>query len=667
MRPILQLIRQPMRTLAGILLTAMAVAVLCVSLAQNLAASQTARELNRSFVSVALPSSLQTNGADAWVNKTIAENPDIFKAEYAHGLASAYIPQLVMDNYTQHLLITQNLTDNDTYMPDYPSYSGVMLEITLLSGFSDSTEYEMVELPDGSFYMAPINGGAIGIVERVIGQEPGYTDPTGYRVILEPDEDYCPEEELVVGQRYLVYCQEYNDMDWMLRSSLLESDRVSFWGEDVDLPAWNLTYLRAKVRSRRPHQGVNNYTTTDYLRLDPEEYYVESLRCCLGDLITFVDQDRFMTVRMVLREAEEGYPKPTMAALGDLTAEEFLASEQGALWQQTLEDIRVNYNTFPVIGVEDMAYVADLCRGVSRITMGRDFTEEELASGAKVCIISKEAAERSGLTVGDTLDARFYNYSYDYPYQKHIHDGDGAMNPTAYRYVEGITEWAGEAQGYTIVGLYEQDYECNYPDENFYAFTSNTIFAPKTSISSDMDYSGDAMFRTWVIDNEKLLELQMMSIAAGFDGVFNYYDNGYNVVAQSLESFEQAANRMLPLGLCMYAVIMLLFLFLFPGRQGKMVAMLDSMGTGFGRKTGFVMWSALGILLPGTILGTAVSLALWRQIAATLMDLMGTNVELSLDTMSLWAAAAVQVLAAMAVTALIAVPMAKGANLMKHR
>src|SRR5699024_7722491 len=90
------------------------------------------------------------------------------------------------------------------------------------------------------------------------------------------------------------------------------------------------------------------------------------------------------------------------------TAEEFLTREAGELWKSALEDIQIQNHSFPMIGVEKLEYIPDFLRGTADIVQGRNFTQEELETGAKVCILSESLAQANGLEVGDTLSVQLF-------------------------------------------------------------------------------------------------------------------------------------------------------------------------------------------------------------------------------------------------------------------
>lgn len=82
------------------------------------------------------------------------------------------------------------------------------------------------------------------------------------------------------------------------------------------------------------------------------------------------------------QEYHEKYPFLTIAPLTG-TVEEFLCSDEGALWQAAIEEMEVNNHAFAVIGVESMLDISDIAMGKIQVTEGHGFTEEELKKGKR--------------------------------------------------------------------------------------------------------------------------------------------------------------------------------------------------------------------------------------------------------------------------------------------
>lgn len=721
MKSIRQIIRQPLRSLSGMLLAALAVAVMCVSVSQTLAAANTAEELNETFMTVALPtSSAPLAEAQEVIDALVADNPDIFKADIYNGLASAWIPELELDNYTRHLYQSDFSTYNSAHDPYNVNYSNAIFEVKIL----EWTEPAESTASYGTMYL-PFSFGYWGMkmeaeIVRVIGLEEGYDrpdedSPIKRKLVIQvrlPDEEsfraFLEQLDLNTEDSYLVYGTGYKDLDWELRCDMAD---LMMWREEPELLDWDLSRIEG---FEDPNAKGREISAANAEGREPDPTAYTRLKVMIGDLfhgLSWAEMDMFMhsrlsvgnsaalpkmldmefltdesgmtTVKVTFDESESvsytdgngqaatlskaeyiaRYDTPMMAKLSG-TAEEFLSGNPE--WQALLDDIEINSHAFPIIGVEGLEYVGQFATGKAEISDGRSFSNEEIAAGAKVCVMAKSLAEANGLSVGDSIDLGFYSYDSLYPEQSEIGNSEGVLNVSAHFYNAGTTPMK-EMESYTIVGLYEQDAPWGKIDDDFYAFTPNTIFVPAQSVPVQMEYSSHGMFRTLVVNSDMLYEMQLLTVDMELDGMFYYYDNGYAAVAEQLDSFREAAEQFLPMGLVIYGILMLLFLFLFPGRMGRELAMMDSMGSGLWARVRHMLLSCMGLLIPGTVIGTGIGLLLWRKVSDFLIQWSEADISVELDAAGLWAAAAVQVVFVALLTLIIAVSMAKRANLMKRK
>lgn len=716
MKSIKQLLRQPVKSMAGVLLVALAVAVLCVSLSQTLAAANTAKELAETFMTVALPTEDMGDDGDT-IDALTQEYPELFKSDISNGLASAYIEGLAPDNYTAHLFQTDGSTNNSACLPQgRVSYSKAMFEVTI-----ESMTLPEVEVETYGPMFIPYQTGCASMeltakIQRVIGLEPGFNDPTGRRIFITVKMPTVEELEawkdslgLNTQDSFIVYGSNYTDLDYYLRCNMAQ---VMIWREEPQLLDWELetmvgiedwqakmreedaaraegrepdpkAYTRIKVKIGDLYHGMSWAEMDMFLKSSltlaneaalPRMTKLEAWQADDGSIhleqefderesVSFQDAQG-QTVTLSMEEYAARYETPMMAKLSG-TVEEFLAENPD--WQKLLDNITINNNTFPIVGVEGIEYVGQFATGKAEISEGRGFSEEEIAGGARVCVMAKSLAEANGLSIGDTISPRFYQYDPIYPGQSVLASGDGVLNTAAHYYNADTTSFAAQAEEYTIIGLYEQDSPWGKIDDDYYAFTPNTIFVPGASVPTRMEYSSHGMFRTLVVNSDRLLDLQLLLVEKDLDGLFYFYDNGYNSVAGQLDSFKEAAERFLPVGLVMYAILIFLFIFLFPGRQGRELAMMDSMGSELGQRVRHVLASCMGIVIPGSMIGTGLGLLLWQRVAEFLAGWAETNISVELDPAHLWIAAAVQVLAVAVLTLVPAIPMAKRANLMKRK
>lgn len=687
MRSIRQLIRQPMKTMSGVLLITLAVAVLCVCLGQSISAANMEANLEDLFTSVALltnkhqfSSSYDAEGnytyeieyhlpeeVSDWIQKTAEEYPEIVEQVHHAGLASAYIPELTPDNLTDHFVdmtsssTYYNLINGFKYGRNTQTQTQVMLEITL-----DSIS-EVSYREDGriSVYLT-------GTIESVLGLQEGYHDPTGYTArmpLILPNLSTFEEMDLTIGERYLVYGMNYTDLDWQLRSEIAiyaYGVENSWQGKEVVIPPQIEEFLPENLvmLSERNIEVYSNYYTNDTYQV---AYYIHDevqedgsvIQRCIN--LTNLDMEYYRSLRFSIQDQGN---VPTIAKL-DGTAEEFLATEEGQVWQEYLDYIGINNHAFAVVGVDDLMAIGDFTLDNARITQGRNFTQEELDSGAKVCIISEDVANLNGLSVGDTICPQFYNYDYDNTYQEYISDGVGVINPGAYLYGEN-TPFAGEAETYTIVGLYTKDISWQGPS-SMYEFTCNTIFAPKSAITSDMDYSDLGIFQSILLKNGTAEDFEAIAIQDGHDGQFEVTDMGYGEVKEGLHNYREVADQAMVIGFGVYIIIFILFLILFPAQQGKNLTTMGSMGATRLEKMGHMMASCVGILVPGTVMGLLVGMLLWQRVVDTLMHSAKVMLTLELDIPLLFAIAVAQLMLAAFISAVICLPMTRNKSLMNRQ
>ena len=124
--------------------------------------------------------------------------------------------------------------------------------------------------------------------------------------------------------------------------------------------------------------------------------------------------------------------------------------------------------------------------------------------------------------------------------------------------------------------------------------------------------------------------------------------------------------RLLPAFVYVLYPMVLLYLLLFPGRQGKVLRTMATMGTPRHKKIGYMLQNSLGILLPGSVLGLAATVVLWESVMDRLLSRSDGSFSLELDVLSLCAITLAQFAAAMLLVALLAIPMTRQKNLMKR-
>lgn len=688
--------RQPLKTVTGILIVTLAVAVLCVCLGQAVAAWDMEANLGQLCTSSALITEkyLYTAAYDPkygyvykitpdlpdsvvqWMYDMAQQYPDIIEGINRPGLASAYIPELTADNYTRYFA---DMTGSNPVASAVSSdknatnYTHAMLEITLDEIGAVQDNYTT------SKYNSAVQGVSVeltGTVESVLGLQEGYNDPTGYTArmtLILPSTQALEELELEVGRRYLVYAMDYTDLDWDVRvdialngHGLANSDGLSYGNPQIEC-----FYEESWVPFPDGYVEDMGWTSLPSYKVGWYEYlqeYEDGTTRLRGVHLTNLDMLKFRTVSFTMYDLSAldtqiggAYTVPTIVPI-DGGAEAFLSGSEGALWQKYLDYIQINHRSFAVMGVDDLMATGDFALEKAAITSGRNFTQKELDSGAKVCVISAELAALSGLEVGDTVTLNFYNYDPASPYQYDVSQGYGTVNPSAYPY-GATTEFTGEGETYTIVGLYTRNFAWEGAS-SLYNFTVNTVFTPKSAIRADMDYGEIGVFLSLVIQNGALEDFEALAQRDGYDGLFECTDQGYETIQGNLHDYKAIANQAAAVGAAVYAVILLLFLLLYPAMQGKNLKTMGSLGADRPKKLAHMMLSSWSLLIPGTVIGMVLGGLLWGGVTSSLTQSARVNLELEMKPGILLAIAGGQLLLASLLAFGVSVPMTRNKSLM---
>lgn len=743
MKSFRQVLRQPIKFIAGLILMTVAAAILCICVGQALAARNTAKELDQQFTTVAVPVQInhytlvvdgieqdhdklsvvyEDNYAEEslqWLEETARANPQVIKTVAKNGIISAYIPELTPLNYTQSDHIPEHYGGGKNHNAIYWSlpepegipYSCAMLVVTLdeiSEPVADTRTFLCeeripVDFPSVESYIewyqtaetetvtAGYSVSLTGTVTDVISLQEGYRDPTGMTARLTMTVTTLEELEaleLEAGKQYLVYGMDYYDEDWALRGDLADprNNEVPIQIDSFDMNKLRWYTEAEKQRYIAEFGYVMNPPVAQYEgnTLSQEEvdqinaismtlaspvplYGYEAIRDENGNLlevkrkpgVTYTDRNG-QTVTVPNEEYADRYKIPTIIRLGG-AVEDFLQSEEGTPWQEALERDEINNQAFPVIGVEKLEYLVDFAREESRITQGRDFTEEELESGARVCILNERLAAENGLEVGDSITLNMYLGDLGLPYQEF---GRG-INVSADFYFD--TTPIGETAEYTIVGTYRSPDLWTDVGENEYGLSPNTVIVPKSSVGTGLEYSNGILFNTVVLQNGKQEDFADLAAETEYRGQFTYHDQGYSDIAGNFHNYDALARQVLTVGAAVYTVILLLFLLLFPGTQGKAVMTMESLGATRVNRFVHVMQSAAIVVGPATVLGGGIGMLLWQSVLDALQASAETTVALQLETSTLLLIALAQFALAMVFTAIIAAWVTAPKSLAKRR
>ena len=684
MNPLHQLTRRPVKAAFGVLLLALAGAILCLSGGQYWAAAQTRAAVEENYTTVAVvtgglkatsPGSptvpVSAYEADNCLMRWAREGWSIIRGQATMGLAGGYSPKLtpLTTFYRTDLGESDTRIDSEEHAP----YNFAILEIEITEVGEESI-YSQESLDDlyseinNYFFSWEITGKVVG-VQAMSGD---WDDPTGRNTHFYLQIDGSSDAEgkaLQAGQRILVFAHHYRDLDFEQRriiawdlewatGSLREIDPRSL---DIEN---NLIRYADRTNGSNITDGEGNPWPDDApMYRDPDsgkEILIVGGR--LGEIsfnVTDRSQPWALHEFVIDEETGEGryettgffdygaeYDQASFTVLPEgVTAEEMIASSP--TWQKAVESVRVNSHSVPVLAVNHLEALADFAAGTTMVTQGRSISQAEYDSGAAVCLVSESLARENGLNVGDVLPLSLYEYDQDLRYS-YIHEYN--PRPSCYLPDQGFRQ---ETE-YTIIGLYRQSNEWVTTPTSF---TPNSVFVPEKSVTCQTVSGGYGVWETMILKNGTAGQMEARLKENGLGGVVTYYDQGYSEIVESLDGFSRVSRTVLWVGLALWVVVLAAYCVLFPLQEGKTALRMWTLGTVKRDITGSIWLSSATVAVIGTVIALAVSIPGMSWAIGKLQELTGSELTMSVSpwqTAALCAVVLVLELAAVALCSALA-------------
>lgn len=685
MNPLHQLTRRPVKAAFGVLLLALAGAILCLSGGQYWAAVQTRAAVERTYTTVAvitgLGSSEETAGSmnaeslrqDSALDAAIffqepeQQSWDIIRSRPTVGMVSGYSPCLrpAISLYTGH------------------RGSDAPYEYSIVEIRADAvTERNNDWFGESGSANWQLDGQVLGIY----GLNDAFRDPSGQRASVSLHQEYDDPAELLhpeAGKRYLLLSHSYTDDEWYLRRNV--ADWV-FMETNVQLDPWSLDILGNLIRydqranpdgtkyCRLAHDGEFTDDADGFVELAPDELiYSDPVT---GVEVMNVDPDdfgRFSFAVDALKDTGEimvedpqqpgnwrpetvdytQYNLPSIQELPDgVTAQEVIDSTSS--WRMAMESIQTNNHSVPVLAVDSVEGMLEFASGRTQITQGRSISQEEYRDGAAVCLISETLARESGLDVGDTLPLSLYEKE-----KNLMPTMVGDSDPTASYYLP--QRGFQQETEYTIIGLYRQSSEWS---ETVASFTPNSVLTPKKSVTCAME-TGDCaieaspsgLWGTMILKNGTAGQMEARLAENNLAGTVTYYDQGYSGIMESLDGFSRVSRTVLWVGLALWVVVLAAYCVLFPLQEGKTALRMWTLGTVKRDITGSIWLASAAVAVIGTVIALAVSIPGMSWAIGKLQELTGSELTMSVSpwqTAALCAVVLVLELAAVALCSALA-------------
>lgn len=679
MNPLHQLTRRPVKAAFGVLLLALAGAILCLSGGQYWAAVQTRAAVERTYTTVAvitgLGSSEETAGSmnaeslrqDSALDAAIffqepeQQSWDIIRSRPTVGMVSGYSPCLrpAISLYTGH------------------RGSDAPYEYSIVEIRADAvTERNNDWFGESGSANWQLDGQVLGIY----GLNDAFRDPSGQRASVSLHQEYDDPAELLhpeAGKRYLLLSHSYTDDEWYLRRNV--ADWV-FMETNVQLDPWSLDILGNLIRyDQRKNQSEHWYHTAGDAAEEPVEFAPDELIYsdpATGVEVTNIDPDdfgRFSFAVDALKDTGEimvedpqqpgnwrpetvdytQYNLPSIQELPDgVTAQEVIDSTSS--WRMAMESIQTNNHSVPVLAVDSVEGMLEFASGRTQITQGRSISQDEYRDGAAVCLISETLARESGLNVGDTLPLSLYEK------EKNLMPTTvGDSDPTASYYLP--QRGFQQETEYTVIGLYRQSSEWG---KTVASFTPNSVLTPKKSVtcametgSSAIEASPSGLWGTMILKNGTAGQMEARLAENNLAGTVTYYDQGYSGIMESLDGFSRVSRTVLWVGLALWVVVLAAYCVLFPLQEGKTALRMWTLGTVKRDITGSIWLSSAAVAVIGTVIALAVSIPGMSWAIGKLQELTGSELTMSVSpwqTAALCAVVLVLELAAVALCSALA-------------
>ena len=294
-------------------------------------------------------------------------------------------------------------------------------------------------------------------------------------------------------------------------------------------------------------------------------------------------------------------------------------------YEQIARAYYINSRSFGVMTTNDLTGIPAFHLGNMFIPEGRMITEEEYASGAKVCMISTDLAKLQGWNVGDKIDFSFYEYN-------------NFVNATIWgsrlspRYTYTDPDHFFDNGEYEIVGVYNVRPLTGTSAVSASAVSVpwNTIYIPEKSLENapaekDRPVTG-ALLTIWLENGkiepfiERINELGITGAKQGdYEARFTFYDQGYSRIQPSLEALSGTAELLLILSSSLLVIAALLLAFFYAQSQKQGIGTMRLLGCSKARAFVVVMLSALIIAVTGALIGAAIGHALTAGVGESIM------------------------------------------------
>ncbi len=641
MHPFKQLLRQPLRTAAALIILTASAAFMCLSWGVYRSGLATAKAVDDGFTTlmvydteyldnnkttktvksinsvtgesseiemeVPMLSAFKDDGTFDAISSTLPQS-DSLRAIYTHRFTNAYIPDYIP-------AIASIDSPYAVSILDRPYNSAVLVfkvtDVVLEENSSVSGTYCLTLLGDI-------------IAKPAVNEQ--YTSHN--RICLSVQKaDYelleSIKSEYEVGKTYIAALKNsFTDLDRSAKKSIVNL-YVSFrHGAATGITVEDIDWSKLEFGSRKkPTVSIVGETIGGTLEYGGDIFgiskeYENMIGYCGDTAFQFPYTQTFTNGSTMLSDFHNIAEVPG-------TLDEFLADPDNQLWVDYINNFNTMFHASCIYGTDNLNSLLLFADKTMYLSDGEEFSAEDYEQGNNVCIVSETAAYKNGWKLGDKITLNYYD-----GVQVNYQNFTKAL-PGEYTSENDL----GISCEYEIKGIYRHTNSFSGDPSDI---TPNTVFVPNKSLdnlgirqnSDPADESGFALptqsdmdFESMVIKNGRIDDMKAFIEQQGWDlNWFKFYDGGYSEVKATVEGIKDSADDQLLASSLTCLAAFIIYIALFVMRQRKNVGVMLSLGSGKKKAAGFMIAVSTIPAAIATVLGAIIGCAMLKGSVAKVVS-----------------------------------------------
>ncbi len=643
MHPFKQLLRQPLRTAAALIILTASAAFMCLSWGVYRSGLATAKAVDDGFTTLMVYDEeyLTNNKTTAEINYYDSATGEYIPTEWEKPLLSAFEDDGTFDSISAALPQSDALRDImisrytnayiNGYLPLIPSLDGGDAY-----GYFDSPYNSAVlvfkatdmkvepHIRMEGFYRLSLEGDIIA--------RPAFSDRFAKIDKIRLTSNGTDEKELEeiktdyeIGKTYIVSLSDnYCDIDRRAKQEIIYMYISTSHGAPTGATVDNVDWSKLEIGSdKKPTKRVVGEQVDATIECYGQVYgisgkYLDGLGYCGSDGFRFPRGDDDSN------DLFANYYDSIAEVTG--TLEDFLADPENKSWVDFINEINRSLSAATVYGTDNINSILLFADKTMYLSDGEEFSAEDYEQGNSVCIVSETAAYKNGWKLGDRITLNYYR-----GLSTSI---NSVVNPAPGQY--SLRDDLGISGEYVIKGIYRHT---NQFSEKPGDISPNAIFVPnknfdKLGIRQPIDENSEDRFaatmESWqsaldiesmVIKNGRIDDMKAFIEQQGWDlNWFKFYDGGYSEVKATVEGIKDSADDQLLASSLTCLAAFIIYIALFVMRQRKNVGVMLSLGSGKKKAAGFMIAVSTIPAAIATVLGAIIGCAMLKGSVAKVVS-----------------------------------------------